>query len=298
MKVKCSKKFTKKFMKMGFGNDNGEEILSSEFFYDEKGNLIKDLKYDNETGICEENTYEYDEKGQLLKHHLEVEADGISETLTFNRDEKGRLVTELKIYGDDPGERIELTYSSHDNPITINRYDSDGEHETEETLEYDDSDRVVKHTRKNIIEKDLEISFIKYNEQDLPVKKEVKNADDKLILDVTLQYDDKGRMIRETEKNEGGKAITDIVSIYDEKDNVIERRIKDYHTRILKFHYDENDNCTEEAILDEHGNLTMKTIIEFNEHNLPLTESGYYTDTNRSQQLSNNTSRFEYEFYE
>jgi YD repeat-containing protein len=295
-KIKCSRKYTIKLMKMGFGKENGEEILESESFYDEKGNLTRELKYDDETGVCEENVFDFDHSGNIIKHFMQVEMDEISETFTFDRDEKGRLRCELKLYGDDPGEKVEIEYEAHDNPVKIKRFDSDGIPEIEELFKYDSSDRLLEHNKKLLTEEAVEIAKIKYNDNGEPVQKTVFDGDEKIVSDTTFEYDPKGRLIRETEKDDQGTIISDISTAYNEKDYVTERKISGFQSRTLLFEYDDHDNCTEEAVLDENGNLVMKTTFEFNEHSFPISESRMFSD--HSRQTASNSSRYQYEYYD
>jgi hypothetical protein len=263
-KIKSTKKFTKKFMKMGFGNDEGEEILTSELYYDENGNMTEEQKFDEETGAKEVSTFEYSEQQKLIKHHLSIESDGISETMVYNRDEKGRLIEEVKYYSGDEGEKILFEYSSHDLPVKIQRFDSDGDKESDEELEYDSSDRLIKHLITTPDGSENQTSELTYGDNGKPKLKIVNDSDGDLESKTEFAYDDKERLIRMLENNDEGKVVSDIATIYDERDNIVERSIKDYHTRTLKYVYDKNDNCIEESILDEHGKITKKNIFEFN----------------------------------
>ena len=297
MKIKSIKKYTTRFKKMAFGGEPDEEVLASHTFFDEKGNLVAEEKIDDEEGILEVNKYTYDASGKMLKHELIMEAEGISEVYEFNRDEKGRLLSEIKYYGEDPGEKTEYTYSTHDQPITIARYDADGEPESFEKIVYNERDLLVEHHKMGPDQKHVETTKIDYNEKDAPVEKRVYDNKDKLIRTTLISYNDKGELVRITEKNGDGIVISDIVSTYDDRGNVIQRKIRDFHSRTLRFEFDENDNCITEEVFDENGNLTMKSNFEFDENKNLLTESGYFMDMNRSAQMANTQSRYEYEYY-
>jgi len=297
MKVKSIKKYTTRFKKMAFGGVPDEEVLASHTFFDEKGNLVAEEKIDEDDGILEINKYLYDDSGKMVRHNLIMEAEGISEMYEFNRDEKNRLLSEIKYYGEDPGEKTEYSYSTHDQPVTIARYDADGEPESFEKIAYNERDLLVEHQKMGPDQKLIETTKIGYNEKDGPIEKRVYDAKDKLIRTTAISYNDKGELVRITEKNSDGIVISDIISTYDDRGNVIQRKIRDFHSRTLRFEFDESDNCITEEIFDENGNLTMKSNYEFDENKQLISESGYFMDMNRSAQMANTQSRYEYEYF-
>lgn len=296
MKIKSSKKYTTRFKKMAFGGEPDEEVLAVHSFYDEKGNVIEEIRIDEEDQE-EKHVYEYHENGKLIRHDLMIESDGISETFNYTRDEKGRLIEETKYYGDDPGERVVYVYEAHDQPVSISRFDSDGEPESIETISYNDKNLLIEHKRAGADSKIIEVSRIEYDEKELPVNKTVLDSKNEIISVTTLGYNDKNELIRVTEKNSEGKTVSDITSTYDERGNVTSRKVRDFHSKSLQFVYDENDNCIEEAVYDEHGNLTMKSNYEFDSENHLISESEYLLDMNRGSQMANSQSRYEYEYW-
>ncbi len=297
MKIKSVKKFTTRFKKMAFGGVPDEEVLASHTFFDEKGNLVAEEKIDEDDGILEISKYVYDASGKMVRHDLIMEAEGISEIYEFNRDEKGRLLSEIKYYGEDPGEKTEYTYSTHDQPVTIARYDADGEPEAFEKISYNERDLLVEHHKMGPDKKVIEITKIDYNEKDEPVEKKVFDINNKLLRTTVISYNDKSELIRITEKNSDGIVISDVISTYDERGNVIQRKVRDFHSRTLRFEFDEHDNCITEEVFDENGNLTMKSNYEFDDNKQLIADSGYFMDMNRSAQMANTQNRYEYEYY-
>lgn len=298
MKVKVSRKYTLKFQKMAFGGEADGEVLEVESFYDENGNITIQMNSDEEGNLVEKSVFQYDAHNRIIRHELHMLMDDVHEILVYERDDKGRVLSETKMYGDDMGEQTLYTYGEHESPVSIQRFDSDGEPESFEELTYNASGYPVEHLKfgpdKNLAEK----TIISYNEKNKPVERLLTNSKGDLIKTTLIVYDEKGQLTRVTEKNEAGKVISDILSFYDERGNVIERKVKDFHSRTIRFKFDEHDNCIEEEMLDENGNMTMKSIYEFDENNLVISESGYFTDMNRSSSMANSNSRYEYEFYE
>lgn len=297
MKLKSIKKYTTKFKSMAFSDEPETEILTLHSIFDENGHLTGEEKIDQDEGDLEINRYRYNSTGKLIQHELILESEGISELYEFLRDEKDRIVKEVKYYGEDPGERTEYTYEAHEQPITIARYDADGEPETFDTIIYNEKDLVQEHHRLGPDKKLIEKAEIIYGEKDQPVEKKVYDDKNKLIRITTFSYNEKGDVTRIIDKNPDGVITSDVVSIYDERGNVIERKIRDFHSRTFRFAFDENDNCTQEETFDENGNLTMKSNYEFDENNRMINESGYFLDLNRSSQMANTHSRYEYEYF-
>jgi hypothetical protein len=296
MKVKVSREYVLRFQRMAFGGEPDGETLAVESFYDQNGNLIEQIKNEVE-GINEKNYFEYDKDGRIIKHIMQLPNEEVEETMIYERDDKGRVVCETKLYGDDPGERIVNSYQEHESPVHIERYDADGELETTEDLSFNANGFPVTHKKMDPAGKVMERSEVSYNENNKPVERNVYDGNDKLIKNIVLRYNEKGLLSRVTETNGEGKVTSDITTSYDERDNVIERRIRDFHSRTLRFTFDDRNNCIVEEMLDENGNLTMKSEFEFDENNLLISESGFYTDMNRSTSMANTHSRYEYEFY-
>ena len=283
---------------MAFSGRPDEEVLSVQSHYDEKGNLVEEFKIDDDDGTNERIVYMYNDQGKLIRHEHLMENEGISESFVYTRDEKGRVTCEWKHYGDDPGEKIVYHYEAHNQPVKIERYDADGDAESFETIIYNEKDQLIEHHKLAPDETFVEKTVITYNEKELPVEKHVYNNKGDVIQTTAINYNDKNEVIRVTEWNADGKVTSDITSTYDEKGNVTERKIKDFHSRTLRFAYDDNDNCISEETYDEHGNLVMRSTYEFDEHNHLTAESGYLLNTSGSGKHGNSHSRYEYEFWE
>lgn len=296
-KIRCVKKYTTIQQKLSFGNSEPEEILASESFYDQNGNLLEEHKTGDDDSEHEKHIFEYDSNGRLLKHFLEITSEGISETIVYIRDEKGRVVSDQKFYGDDPGEKITYEYLAHQQPVKIERYDPDGEPEFIETLTYDQNDRLTEHRKYDSENRLIEATFITYNDKGLPSEKKLTDSRGHKISSTEITYDENGDVTRITEWNDAGKITSDVISVYDERRNVTERKIKDYQSRTLRFSYDDNNNCTVEEVYDENGNLIKKHSYEFDEHNRMIAETSLFLDPMRGGNFNNSGSRYEYEFW-
>ncbi len=297
MKVKSLKKFTVRHKKLAFGGEPDEEIFASQVNYDEQGNVVEQLKIDDDEGINERNIYSYNDSGKLICHEVHLDMEGFYERFDFTRDENNRLTCEQKYYGDDPGERIVFYYDSHDHPVKIEKFDADGEQEQVELFKYDDKHNLVENHKFDNSGNLLEKSTIEFNEKNLPVAKYVYDSNGDLVKGTTLEYNEQGEPTTIDEKNASGKLISRVHSVYNEKGLVIERHIKDFHSRVMKFVYDEQNNCIEESLYDEHGNLTMKLTYEYDDENRLVFDSAYYLDASGGGSRVNSMNRYEYEFW-
>jgi len=99
------------------------------------------------------------------------------------------------------------------------------------------------------------------------------------------------------ERNAAGKLIESTTYAYDERGNIIERNIRDFHPRKMKFVYDDKNHCIEEEVYDQHGNLSAKNIYEYDEQGNMISELNYNMDINRMNRENNSGHRYEHEFY-
>ena len=67
-------------------------------------------------------TYEFDSNGKLLSHTLLYAVDEVTEKRVLTRNEKGFLLSEVKYYGTDAGEKTEYEYDEKDNITAIIHY--------------------------------------------------------------------------------------------------------------------------------------------------------------------------------
>lgn len=293
--LKSKRKYASNLRQMAFGGDAEGEILVEESIFDAKGNLTEFRKW--EDGGCETNRYTYDENGRVLLHELELEPDGAYEKWVFERDDQGRVLKETRFYGDDEGERMEYLYDQQDTPVSIKRYDSDGELESVETFEYNVEGDLINHRRTDATGNIQERSEITYQTQGQPASKSVFDPNG-TVSSMEIFYDDLGRIVRATERNSDGVLVSDIQTQYDERGNVLMRKIRDFNPRVLRFEYDDADRILTEEILDGNGNLIMRNTMEYDDAGQLVSETEFWLDVGRGTSHKNSVSRFEYEFHD
>ena len=91
--------------------------------------------------------------------------------------------------------------------------------------------------------------------------------------------------------------ISGVISLYDEDRNLIEKQIKDYYSKTVRYQYDEHNRCISNELFDSNGMLMRKNLFEFDEDGNVVAEQTYEMDTTRGGRDKHFSSRYEYEYY-
>ncbi len=297
MKLKTVKRFTKIFKSLQFNSDagNGTEFLSLQSFYNEDGNLVEELKYFEDGTIDERNVYQWENK-QLISHVIEMPQEGMKEEYRYLRTPEGKLTKEQKFYGEDPGEATEYFYNADGQIEKIIKYDADGEKEHEEQFEYED--KLLKLHRIYSGSGSLLSSSEFTNEDGRPAIRKDFDEEKNLLQITDYEYDDKGNLVKTVTKNMAGKVIESYAVSFDERGNITEKAIRDFHPRTFRYSYDDQNRCIEEEMYNAFGQLSSKTVYEFDAAGKLLSEINYNLDHHHSHHDSNKAHRFEYGFAE
>lgn len=298
-KIKSIKRHTFEHKLLNFGEEgmHQTEYLSLVSAYDEKGNLVEEQKLNPGNEVEEIHTFNYNENGKLMSHVMQLVMDEATETLQNHRDEKGRIVKEVKLYGNDPGETTSYVYDDKDQVIEIHKTDEEGEDEFKEIIDYDEKGNLLRRTKLNASGSVIEKMELSYDDHGNILSKSEYEGENNLSNKTEYTYDEKNRFISSVQKTAEGKLTESVTCVYDERDNLVERNIRDFHPRIIKFTYDDKNQCIEEEIYDQFGNMSAKNIYEHDEYGNVITELNYNMDINRMSRESNSGHRFEYEFY-
>ncbi|MCC6385334.1 MAG: hypothetical protein LC117_01795 [Bacteroidia bacterium] len=297
MKIKTTKRYTRIFKALAFNNpaESENEFLSLQSHFDEKGNLVEELKYVEDGSVEERNVYTL-ENEKLISHVIEMPSEGTFEDFRYLRDDQGRLVKEQKFYGDDPGEATDYFYDEQSSVVSLLKYDADGEREQEEKFEYD-----KKELRKHFIYDNkgelISGSVFEYKDGKLSRKNDF-NSKNELIAVTQYDYDDKGNLLSSITRDMNEKIIESHLIEMDERGNIIKKTIRDFHPRIYQYEFDENNRCITEEMLNPFGQLSARIVFEYDEAGMLISEINYNLDPHHSHHDSNKAHRFEYTFYE
>jgi hypothetical protein len=298
-KIKHIKKFNRPFKPFSFGNAQEvgeEEFLESTIELDENGNTLVEVKYAGDGEMEEKNSYRYNPEGKLLEHILLYAVEDVTEKRMLTRNEKGLLLSEVKYYGDDSGERTDYTYDEKDNLIERKYYDEEGEFVGKENFSYDENGSLtehIKYTNTDAIEE-----HITFNKLDDKTFEQVQhNPDGSLQSRTLIRFTDEGKELSSEQTTADGKLISGITNVFDDKGNVIERHYKDFYSKTLRYAYDEQNRCIMQELFDGNGILIRKNVYTYGEEGNVMDEHTYEMDTTRGGRDKHFETRYEYEYW-
>ena len=216
-------------------------LLTKELFYDEFGNLIKEITY-NPPGIVDQTIEsKYDDQDRMIE---EICFDGDHELLEktlFEWDAEGKKTKEEKHYLDGSFDITNFIYNSDANLIERIQRDDEGEVESKEVFIYQD---------KYLIE------HLKYGEnEELENKKTFSFKEGKLSAEIhwdiieqietrkEYRFTTDGNVEKELYYNSKGDLVKKTEYLKYNNHNVVEFMEEDaYHKNTTKLAYNENNN--------------------------------------------------------
>jgi YD repeat-containing protein len=273
------------------------ETLSLVLEFDSAGKLLIETRHDQHGEAEEIHRFTYNDAGHAVNHEMELPQEGIFERFATERNADGLPLNIQKFYGDDPGERTEMKYAEHGNPVHLYRTDADGEFEEEETREYDEQSRIIIRTLRNASGEST-ITRIEYDDQGLPKTETETDADGQITAVTTIVYDTEGREVKITRANAGGKVISVQESEYDELGRLRSRTSRGFYVRISLYTYDEAGRLVEESLSDENGFVISRKQSSYSENGQLVEEVVYETDLTRAGRDTHIRHRFEQELFD
>lgn len=272
-----------------------EEYLELVVEMDNAGNILLESKFDPSGELEEKNTYRYDANGKLIEHYLLYAVDDMTEKRILTRDEKGNLLSEVKFYGDESGEKVEYSYDANGNVTGINRYDEEGEFLEKEVLSYDDKNSLTQRIAYGPDNKQIRQVSFALNEGNTAVETEFDNSG-KPTARTEITFNEKGKEEKLIQFNADGKVISRTNNIYDEHGNVIRREINEFYARTISFAYDEKNRLISQETYDGNGLLLRKNIFSYDDDGNLLTEQTFEIDVSRGGRDKHFGTRYEYTF--
>jgi hypothetical protein len=298
-KIKSIKRYNRPFKPFSFGNAEEvgeEEYLESFIEMDESGNTLAEIKYSEDREMEEKNSFRYNQEGKLLEHTLLYAVEDVTERRMLTRNEKGLLLSEVKYYGDDTGEKTEYTYDEKDNLVEKKYFDEEGEFIGKESFAYDEIGSLVediKYDAKNAIEEHN--TFRKIDE--FNIEQIQHNPDGSMASKIIIKFNNEGKELSSEQTTADGKLISGITNVYDEKGNVTERHYKDFYSKTLRYVYDENNRVVMQELFDGNGILVQKLMFSYDEDGNLIDTHTYEMDTTRGGRDKHFETRYEYEFW-
>jgi YD repeat-containing protein len=297
-KIKSIKRYNRPFKPFNFGNAEvaETEYLESVTELDENGNTLIELKYSEDGEMEEKNSYRYNPDGKLLEHTLLYAVEDVTERRMLTRNEKGLLISEVKYYGDDSGEKTDYVYDDKDNLIERTYYDEEGVYVSKENFKYDDEGSLIediKYDANNAIEEHSTFKKI----DDKTIEQIQHKPDGSLASRTLIKFDDNGKELSSEQTTSDGKLISGVTNVLDERGNVIERHFKDFYSKTIRYVYDEQNRCTMQELFDGNGTLIQKNMYAFDDEGNLVDTHTYEMDTTRGGRDKHFQTRYEYEFW-
>ncbi len=298
-KIKSIKKFNQNYKNFNFSDLTShadEEYLELAIQMNEGGNPTEEIKYTPEGILEEKNSYEFDANGKLLGHTLLYAIDNMTEKRVLTRNEKGFLISEVKYYGTDAGEKTAYEINDKDVISAIIHYDEDGEFISREEMNYYDSGSL---SERCTYDKDKKIlSKLTFSPLENDMIEEIEYDDSGAMTSKTIiKFNDKGKDLSTVKTNPQGKLISSITNIYDDRGNIIEKVFKDFYSKRVKYEYNDKDLLIIQELYDDNGMLLRKNMYDYDEDGNIIAEQTYEMDTTRGGRDKHFGTRYEYEFY-
>lgn len=241
--------------------------LHHETYYDAQGRAIKEVKYFEDGGTDEVHEYAYDEKGRVTEEKLYYALSESEDITRTTYDDASRIVEEVLYYGDEPADKTVTQLDEHDHPLSIVRYDEEGEFLEKETFAYYKPGLIKEHRflddQEELIKKETSI----YNDQDEVVEQHIWSADpDEINQTVTIQHEPQ-KTISEA-KDEDGNLLYTRTHELDAKGRILKLIHADAQGgryQEQRSEYDDKDNLVMQEWVDAAGNVLRKQLFTYSE---------------------------------
>lgn len=273
------------------------EIKGAKYSYtefDDKGNVLLEIRYNKSGGVEEKYENKYNDLGQLVEEIIYLSDDEIAQHKTFEYNEQGSIAIAHKHYQD--GSKDTVTYH-YENGQLIEKITTDSDEEVEakeefiykesklasrkvyeydelvwdESLDYDESGNLVEQTKWTKDDQDSKY-YNHFNEKGNLVKTITSNIKDELLAKSEYFYDDEGLLEKIVEESIYGKNITTLA-------------------------YDEHKNSIKQVETNQQGEINNEAERKYNENNDVL-ESEVYVNFHGMGVNQHYILKYDYEYYE
>jgi len=237
-------------------------------YFDEKGLLLEEIKYDTYGQSAGRVVYNYDDRGFKISEES-FDADGNpEERTTFEYDQAGKVTGGFIHYLDDSRDTINYEYNADGKLVCKTWVNDEGETERIERFEYQDGNLVFEslHEEGELIRQNK----FSLDEAGRILKQEHMDSDDEYRTE--NEYDDKGNLIQLIKYNSDDELIEKTGYTYDEMGNrisaitedefLIRKLTMEYANKVLKSSLEQEFNKSGQLIrqvvriMDDEGYLT------------------------------------------
>lgn len=246
---------------------NEIEFLYQASTYDEAGNLLQEITYNQEKEIVHTYKYSYDAQNHITEELLLDEEGLISEKKQLVWGEDGLKLKEMLFYSDDAFDTTTFEYNN--NKLLVAKITVDEENELEKTEIFDyNGENLTKHIIKDSDNKiTFEETYI-YNEKNqLNESKAIDKVDNSVNI-YKYSYDDKGNVEELLQYNEKNKLVYRRLYEYNAQNKVVKIVEEDAGNKNATFYeYDNHGNIIKEEEFNKLDTLNHALIREYDADN-------------------------------
>jgi hypothetical protein len=263
-----------------FHSEQGEELSTEEKLvsyteFNEKGNIIKEIKYNGNGEVEEKYAIVYDANDNLAEEVFFIDDNEIAEQNKYIRDDQGKVLKVLKHYIDGAQDTAIYQHDRDGRVVEITVTDPDGETESREVFVYN-HDRMVLKELFEYDEPVLKETFA-YDDKGNLVENTRLEKDKKLVRYLN-EYNDKGKLIKSLTFNEKDKLIEKTSYHLDDLDRVTRIAFENpFESTTTSIEYDVIGNAVSQTETGPGERINHKVIRTFNENN-DLVSSEVYID--------------------
>jgi len=263
--------------------------------FDEKGNVLEEIKFNEDGEIDDRIINTYDKNGKLIDMKNYYADEELAEHNSYERNDKGHVVVSYKHYQDGEKDTVKYLYNSDDQLVEKITIDSYNEEESRETITY----QAGKATQRKVVEYDelvLEENFSYGNNMQLEEhsKWSVEEEDARYVN----RFDEKGRIAKILKYNLKKELIAKTEYQYNEDDSIneiVEEVPGQKNTTSME--YDAQGNTIKQTEKNQDGEIVHIVSRKYNEAN-ELMETSVEV-FNLDAGVSNGyTLKYEYSYFE
>ena len=256
--------------------DTPEEkgILHSVSSFDERGNMIHSVTYQDGKTKKETSECAYNSDNALIEETVTHHLDGFTQKRIIEINKNEGTTTERTVYTDGSESKSEIRYSRTGKPLQTIHYYDDVSIESQDEYTYDDQDRLTVHIIKDgdgaIISEDT----IAYTDH----TREIIHAEDGSETGEVQHLNDSGLPVR-IERYEGDTVYQEETNDFDSAGRLVASKLSEMGVPVRErvIEYDAAGNIVIEQLNDLRYRRTEKVARTFDNANRLLTESRYST---------------------
>ena len=263
--------------------------------FDEKGNVLEEIKFNEDGEIDDRIINTYDKNGKLIEMKNFFADDELAEHITFERNEKEQVVVSYKHYQDGEKDKVVYNYDAEGMLIEKITIDSYNEEESRENITY----QAGKITQRKVVEYDelvLEENFSYSDKMQLEEHSKWSEAEEDARY--VNRFDEKGRIAKILKYNLKKQLIAKTEYQYNDDDTIkeiVEEVPGEKNTTFME--YDASGNAIKQTEKNQQGEIKSIVSRKYNEAN-EMTESSVEVFQPGTDITNGYALEYEYSYFE